>query len=249
MKEDDPMIVNPSLVCGVDLGSSNTLSYIAWLDINSKQIVLDCYIPDPILAPLPASLTTGQAPILIGFDCPQSLPEPPSTVRRADKLANTPTRVLPTSLEQLTGENSKKFVYKELIKLGTTLFWNAYIQQIAAIYGLHGNQSIMSNHITLFETYPRFIIKTLFSLKDREIPSKRKQPFLYITKIWSLITSRGYSCSSVIHPSVDQVDAVLCAIAAERLYLKETNQNHIVGTPCKPDNHSQILREGYIIGS
>ena len=170
-------------------------------------------------------------------------------MRVADKQANTPTRILPTSLDQLTGENSNKFVYKELIKLGTTLFWNAYIKQMATIYGIHGNRSLVNTSTTLVETYPRFVIKTLFSLKDREIPSKRKQPFLYITKIWSLIKSSGYFCSSVIHPSVDQVDAVLCAIAAERLYQKHTNPDHIVGTPCVPDYNAQILRAGYIIGS
>ena len=88
-------------VCGVDLGSFKTPSYVAWLE--GKEFYFDSYLPikERPFPPLPSGLNI---PSYIAFDGPQSLPIVGNKRRICDKLANTPTRILPSNRKELIDE-------------------------------------------------------------------------------------------------------------------------------------------------
>jgi hypothetical protein len=69
-------------VCGVDTGSMNTLSYIAWL--HDGQFHLDLYLPT-IEKPMPHVPAGWEQPCFMSFDAPQGLPALGGTLRAADR--------------------------------------------------------------------------------------------------------------------------------------------------------------------
>ena len=162
-------------VCGVDLGSFKTPSYVAWLE--GKEFHFDLYLAskDKPFPPLPSGLSI---PTHIAFDGPQSLPAIGNKRRECDKGAKTPTRVLPSNREELKSWK----MYRRLIECGIEIFWGVYSSNLAAIAGLNDNSK---SELLIFETYPRYIIKRLWS--GESIPSKSKAPLKYIRKFSLLL--------------------------------------------------------------
>ena len=225
-----------SLVCGVDVGSLRSLSYIAWLQ--EQRFVLDLYIPS-IETPLPSPPFGHEQPEYIGFDVPQGLPEVGCARRVADEKANTPTRKLPGSREEL----HNWLLYKGLIEAGVDMFWAIYSQGLASIAGLASSATAAT---TVFETYPRYVIKCLWP--GMHIPSKRQSPLKYVDIVWGRIQAAGYSCDGVVRPAVDHVDAMLCALAAEAHLKRGGSLEGAAGIAPALDIEDRVLREGYIIG-
>jgi hypothetical protein len=222
-------------VCGVDVGSLRTLSYVAWL--KDRQFVLDLYIPS-VEDPLPQPPEGWSQPAYIAFDAPQGLATPGCKRRKADKGAKTPTSTLPADRKELAGWK----LYKGLIEAGVTIFWAVYVQELASVMGL---EPVAGCPITVLETYPRYVITRLWP--GLEIPSKRKKPLKYVDTVWDRLQEFGYSCTSVLRPAVDHVDAMLCAIAAEACLMADGLPEGTVGSNPTLDTDARVLREGYIV--
>lgn len=240
------------LVAGIDTsGASGTKNYsiIAWLDTNTQTFTLDAYSPTQS-NPLPISLH-GSPPRFIGFDSPQSLPISGKTRRNCDEKAKTPTSVLPSSRAALS--NIK--LYKGLIVTGIDIFWNSYTNQTANIYGLTQTNEVKP---TIFETYPRYVIRKWLSEQlinknliiefNDIITNKRDNPMRYVDFVWSGLRNLGYISPGIEKPSVDQLDAMLCAVVAHHL---SVTPNYLlantVGKQPSLDLKGRVLREGYIV--
>jgi predicted nuclease with RNAse H fold len=203
-------------VCGIDVGSLRTPAAVAWLD--RGRFVLDAYVPSAE-RPLPEP-PGGMPPAdCFALDAPQSLPERGSTRRAADREARTPTSVLPDRLADVPAMRA----YGPFVEAGLAIFWAA-----------HGRG------LPVVETYPRFVIRTLWP--ELKIPSKRKEPKRYVAELWSLVRALGYSSRP---PGSDhEIDAMLCAVAAEAFAAGTHRQ---VGAPLAVDEAEGVLREGYIV--
>ncbi len=224
-------------VCGVDLGSFKTPSYVAWLE--GKEFHFDLYLAskDKPFPPLPSGISI---PTHIAFDGPQSLPEIGNKRRECDKLANTPTRVLPSNRKELKTWK----MYKQLIECGIEIFWNVYRNNLAAIAGLNDKSR---SKLVIMETYPRYIIKRLWAKES--IPSKSKAPVEYVRKFSALIKKNGYRFDKNKVVSHDYVDAMLCAIVAKDFNESRGTSAGKVGNPPVVDNARKIIREGFIYSS
>jgi predicted nuclease with RNAse H fold len=235
-----------ALVCGVDCGSAKTPSYVAWLDTSSKEFVLDAYIPQFRINEVLPSFHHG-VPSHIGLDCPQGLTVPGSgRIRRlSDQFAKTPTRRMALTRAEL---ETAKLYGVPIVRLGIDLFWTIHLTKQATIYGLDGAEMNLQADpkTTVFETYPRFALETLFGLKPsiKHIPSKRNDAESYVQKVWGLIRELGYRCPSAGRLTNDDVDAMLCAIAAEQL---SEGRHYQVGDGPTVDDEGEVLREGYIV--
>jgi predicted nuclease with RNAse H fold len=117
-----------SLLCGIDLGSFRSPSYVAWLE--DEQFLLDDYLASPG-QPLPPS-PGGWPPSFTGIDAPQGLPRTGERSRRADLQANAPTKVLPRTRAELAGWR----LYRPFVEAGIELFWSIHEREIASILGL-----------------------------------------------------------------------------------------------------------------
>lgn len=223
------------VVCGIDCGTLRSPSWVAWLD--DSQFYLDSYVPTES-APLPALTFLPGDVRCMAIDAPQGLPASGATVREADRDANTPTRRLPQDREAL----ARWTAYRGLIEAGISVFWWVFEQRLAAIPGLSEE---MGATMSVVETYPRYMLRRLWP--DLVIPSKRRDPIAYVDALYPRIQKRGYVCRSVIRPSVDQVDAMLCALAAERVVRAGGLPSGTVGAPPVADTDARVLREGYIV--
>ena len=221
-------------VCGIDLGSFKSPSYIAWLQ--DKHFLFDIYIPSKE-APLPKLNLDISYSTHFAIDGPQSLPVIENKRRECDRLANTPTSILPKNRHEL----STWKMYKQLIECGIEVFWSAHKNGFASIGGTEESNSELP---IIIETYPRYIIKRLWD--KHTIPSKRKAPIEYVNNYISLIKSLGYSFDETKIWAPDYIDAMLCAIAAEDYLLSNGNCLGKVGIPPILDEGNQIFREGYI---
>ncbi|HSS47662.1 MAG TPA: DUF429 domain-containing protein [Thermoanaerobaculia bacterium] len=221
------------LVCGIDLGSFNTPSYVAWLE--DGQLALDSYRATRE-EPLPVSLG-GWPPAFTGIDGPQSLPALGAGRRReADRLAKTPTSILPRTRTELAGWR----LYRPFVETGIEIFWSLHEQELASILGL---VPVPGAETVVFETYPRYVLLQLWGTRP---PSKRREPAAYVDFVWSRLREAGYSCDDeVIRP--DHVDAMLCALAAEACLLDDELPAGTVGLPPVVDPAERVLREGFIV--
>jgi predicted nuclease with RNAse H fold/nitroimidazol reductase NimA-like FMN-containing flavoprotein (pyridoxamine 5'-phosphate oxidase superfamily) len=201
-------------VCGVDVGSLRTHADVAWLD--RGRFIFDRYIPSEA-EPLPVPPAGLPAVGCFALDAPQSLPAGGANRRVADRDANTPTRVLPARRNEVA-----RFM-PEFVEAGLTIFWAAHNRALPVV-----------------ETYPRFVIRTLWP--ELAIPSKRKEPRRYVGELWPRIRALGYT--SRAPATHDEIDAMLCALAAEA-YLAGTHLQ--VGAPLVADAEDAVLREGYIV--
>ena len=226
---------NPTgAVSGVDAGSLSTPSYVAWLW--KRHFLLDIYIPS-VRNPLPQPPADWPAPVYIAFDIPQGLPTPGRPRRKSDEQANTPTRKMPTSRKEL----GQWRLYRGFIEAGVEIFWAIYAGRLGSIAGLSPAAGLPN----VVETYPRYVIARLWP--ELRLPSKSHAPLEYIDAVWTRIRQAGYSCASVIRPTVDQVDAMVCALAAEACMQDGGLPQGIVGCPPIVDPVDRVLREGYIV--
>ena len=226
-----------SCVCGIDVGSLKTPSFVAWCNAAEKRFYLDQYIPSHI-EPLPKQPPGWGEPACIGFDAPQGLPAPGEKVRLADKEAKTPTKVLPADRTEL--ENWK--LYRGLIQAGVEIFWSVYRWKSVCIPGLEQD---CNGKTVVFETYPRYVIKRLWP--GFKIPSKRKNPLAYISEIYQRILGLGFSYPGAQILTHDQVDSMLCALAAYHFHDRDELPGGTVGKPPYVDQRCSVLREGLIV--
>jgi hypothetical protein len=222
-----------SLLCGIDLGSFRSPSYVAWLE--DGLFVLDEYLASPA-RPLPPAPGGGWPPAFTGIDGPQGLPGPGERSRRADLQAKTPTKVLPRTRAELGSWQ----LYRPFIEAGVELFWSIHERELASILGL---VPIPGDEGTVFETYPRYVLLQLWGERP---PPKRREPAAYVDFVWSRLREAGYSCDGpVTRP--DHVDAMLCALAAEACLHADSLPAGTVGLPPVADVGERVLREGFIV--
>jgi len=117
-----------SLVCGIDLGSFRTPSYVAWME--DGEIVLDTYVAS-VEEPLPPP-PGGFPAAFTAIDGPQGLPVPGQRTRRCDREAGVPTKSLPTDRAEL----AMWPLYRPFLTAGVELFWSVYEQERASVLGL-----------------------------------------------------------------------------------------------------------------
>jgi len=221
-----------SLLCGIDLGSFRTPSYVAWLE--DEQFLLDEYLasPDQPLPPSPG----GWPPAFTGIDAPQGLPRTGERSRRADLQANAPTKVLPRNRAELAGWR----LYRPFVEAGIEIFWSIHEREIASILGL---VPVPDGEGLVFETYPRYVLLQLWGERP---PSKRREPAAYVDFVWSRLRDAGYLCDGpVTRP--DHVDAMLCALAAEACLRADGLPAGTVGQTPVVDRAERVLREGFIV--
>ncbi|MYA34269.1 MAG: DUF429 domain-containing protein [Gemmatimonadales bacterium] len=223
------------LVSGIDTGSFSSPSYVAWLQ--NRTFVLDLYQPSPDRL-LPETPFADLAVSAYALDAPQGLAEPGRKRRHADEQAQTPTRVLPRDRNALPEWK----LYRGLIEAGLDIFWGIQERGVGCVVGLDCS---LPKIPFVMETYPRYVLRRLFPAV--RIPSKRKEGAEYARVFWSKLRNLGYRCESVRTPSVDQVDAMLCAIAAESLVSQTGLPAGTVGEPPRLDRPGRVIREGYIV--
>lgn len=223
-----------TIVCGVDCSTLTRPNWVAWLE--DRTFTLDAYVPSRG-APLPALTVKPGRVACVAFDAPQGLPLPGEAVREADRLARTPTRRLPSNRRELDMWRP----CRGLIEAGISIFWWCYETSRAAIPGLPEG----SANTTIVETYPRHIIRRLWP--DMRIPSKRNDTLAYVDAVYSGIQKLGYLCRSVIRPTTDQVDAMLCALAARAFVNANGLPDGTVGSAPVVDDTGTVLREGFIV--
>ncbi|MEX2211210.1 MAG: DUF429 domain-containing protein [Gaiellaceae bacterium] len=213
-----------TLVCGVDVGSFQTPAYVAWLD--GLVFESEAYLPSAE-QPLPRRYE----PTAYALDAPQSLPRLGRSRRSADVGAKTPTSVLPTSRAGIAAMP----IYRQFVEAGVEIFWSAQRSGLGAVPGLGGSGPV------LLETYPRFVIRSLWP-DLRPIPSKRKASRDYIDALWPRIRDLGLSGPEPRRH--DEIDALLCALAAKAW---TEDQAVLVGEPPELDEDEGVLREGFIV--
>ena len=213
-------------VCGVDVGSLRTPSAVAWL--HDDELSFGAYVPSAS-RPLPEP-PSGVAPACFALDAPQGLPVAGEQRRAADRLANTPTRVLPSRREDVQAMRA----FGALVDAGVTIFWEALDRGLASLDRHSAAPAIV-------ETYPRFVIRTLWP--HLRIPSKRKEPRRYVAELWPRIAELGYGAAAP--PAThDEVDAALCALAAQAWQRGAAVE---VGLAPIVDAAGRVLREGFIV--
>jgi predicted nuclease with RNAse H fold len=213
-----------TLVCGIDVGSFRTPSFVAWLEDGSFE--LDAYAPS-LEQPLPP----GRTPAAYALDAPQGLPAPGRSRRVADRKANTPTRILPRTREEVADMTA----FAPFVEAGLGMFWEAQRGGLAAVPGCRGSGP------ALLETYPRLVIRRLWPELAR-IPSKRKEPRRYVEELWLRLQQLGLEGPAPGRH--DHVDALLCAVAG-RSWLDGRAVE--VGEAPEPDQRGRVFREGFIV--
>lgn len=128
-----------------------------------------------------------------------------------------------------------------LIEAGLEIFWSVQSHGLGWVLGLAAPGPIP----VVCETYPRYVIKRRWA-DLRPIPSKRKEPLAYVDAVWGRLSKEGYGCPSLVRPTVDQVDAMLCALAAEACLGAKGMPAGTVGAKPVVDARGRVLREGYI---
>jgi len=221
-----------SLVCGIDLGSFRTPSYVAWME--DGEIVLDSYVAS-VEEPLPPP-PGGFPAAFTAIDGPQGLPVPGQRTRRCDREAGVPTKSLPANRAELAVWP----LYHPFLTAGVELFWSAYEQERASVLGL----VLIPDTGVVCETYPRYVARRLWP--DLKLPSKRRDPSSYLDVIWSRLREAGYTCAGDISRP-DHVDAILCALAAEACLLADGLPGGTVGDPPTADPAERVLREGFLV--
>jgi hypothetical protein len=227
---------DPVSVLGIDTGSYHTPSYVVWLQ--GDQIWYDQYRPGPgSWLPLPPSGVS--TPVCIAIDAPQGLPlltaDPP--IRPCDRDAATPTKRLPRTRDQLSSWR----LYRPLIEVGIDLFWWCHTSPQHTVFGCGPRTSTV-----VCESYPRYILKRLSA--NSRIPSKRREPISYSEFVIDTIRARGLESGPVVRPTVDQCDALLCAVAARALCESGNDlPAGTVGTPPVVDEEARVLRDGFIV--
>lgn len=223
--------MNTIRVLGIDAGSFNTPSWLAFLEGDLFTLSMTTIRPDR----LDLSWLDSREVAAVAVDAPQGLPARGRTVRVADKAAGTPTRRLPrhrAEMERERYDSGTQIMYAQLIRLGVDFFWH------------HQSRVYSSGEFDgkVAETYPRAVLSLLTGMRD--LPSKRSDAFAYCSLVMGTLVRLGLRCPGVEIPSVDQADAMLCAYAA-RCALEGNME--LVGEAPILDDKDRVLREGYIV--
>jgi hypothetical protein len=120
------------------------------------------------------------------------------------------------------------------VEAALTIFWEAHTRTLARIPGLAGAGP------ALLETYPRFTIRSLWPALA--IPSKRREPRRYVDELWPRL--QGLGLDGPAPTRHDEVDALLCAIAASAWLERRAVE---VGEPPELDAPGSVVREGFIV--
>jgi hypothetical protein len=222
------------VVCGIDAGTLKSLSYVAWL--RGSEFLLTTYRPTAGV-PLPQTPPGWAAPAAYALDLPQGLPAPGEKRRKADAEAATPTSVLPSTRAALMDWK----LHRGFIEAGVEMYWRIHSAGLGRIAGLGGPAD---ERPLVAETYPRYVLKRKWP--DFAIPSKRKAPESYTNKVWSLLQAEGFR-SQPEPTRPDDVDAMLCALAARACLEHGGKPQGTVGAAPYTDNEERIVREGYIV--
>ncbi|HVB09124.1 MAG TPA: DUF429 domain-containing protein [Bacillota bacterium] len=231
---DGPRRGLAGFLCGIDVGSLRTPSYVAWL--REGEFTLDMYVPSE-RRPLPAPPAGWPAVDCVALDAPQGLPTPGEKNRHCDRAAGTPTNSLPGSRPEM----AERRLYAGLVEAGVSIFWWVHTRGLGRIAGF---SEVRDPPPVVCETYPRFVLRRLGLT---EIPSKRKTPVAYVDAAWGLLRDLGYRCPSVVRPCDHQVDAMLCAVAAEAWHNASDPYQRTVGVPPIADVVERLIYEGYIV--
>lgn len=230
-----------ALVCGIDLGSASTPSYVCWLD--GEDLAFDLYRATEHV-PLP-SAPDGRAVAAYALDGPQGLPEDPGdggrSARVADRAARTPTQSLPTSPAGLR----ELRLYGPFVRNSVAIFWRMHVTGTAALLG---SRDGADGAAAVCETWPRLVLRRLLG-DGVAIPSKRREPEAYARLAWRAVRAQGLRAPGVAVPTVDQVDAALCALAALAVARERAGGAAVerLGRAPRPDPTAGFLREGYIV--
>jgi len=219
-----------SRVLGIDAGGLGNPSWLAFLE-DGGRVTLSQHVFTLDAVGLPW-LDSGDVSC-VAVDAPQGLPYPGNKRRECDAVANTPTRLLPCSRAELEAGRTaegKEFAYIGPVRTGVAVFWAA--RDVA--FGL-------AEKATLVETYPNVVFRRL---AGRRPPPKSKRSFDYCCAVTSLMQREGVSCPGVEIPSVDQCDAILCALAAQTFV---EGRAEALGLPPVIDQHENLIREGLIM--
>ena len=222
--------------CGIDVGSLRTPSYVAWL--RQGEFRLDMYLAGE-RAPLPPPPPGWRTADCVALDAPQGLAIPGERQRHCDRAAGTPTNRLPTSRAGM----AEARLYAGLVEAGVNIFWWVHERHLGHVAGF---SEVRSGPPTVCETYPRFVLRRL-GVDRARIPSKRQAPLDYVDMAWGLLRDLGYRCPSVDRPTVDHVDAMLCAVAAAAWWNASDPLRCAVGSPPIADVVGRVIYEGYIV--
>ncbi len=217
-----------SRVLGIDAGGLGNPSWLAFLDADSVTLTQHIFTLDSLALPWLEDDVS-----CLTIDAPQGLPSPGDKRRNCDKMANTPTRRLPSSraeMEAGRSDDDKEFAYIGPVRAGVALFW----ANRESLFGLVQQPK-------LAETYPNLVFRSLIG---RRPPPKTKKAYDYCVAVAGIMRREQISCPGVELPSADQCDAILCALAARAF---EANRTECLGLPPVVDEGEQLLREGFIV--
>jgi len=218
-----------SRVLGIDAGGPGKSSYLAFLQDDRITFSQCVFGEDETDLPWLRDDDMGR----IAIDAPQGLPRAGEKRRAADAAAHTPTGRLPATRGEMARgitDDGKRLVYIGLVRTGVEVFW----ANCRYVFGL-------ASQPRLVETYPRAVFRALISPRP---PSKRNDPYSYCDAVAELMRCLGLSCPGVEIPSVDQCDAVLCALAARAVVEGRAER---LGRKPVIRKRDQVLREGYIV--
>lgn len=237
-----------ALVCGIDLGSARTVSYVAWLD--GARLRFDVYRVTPA-SPLPPVPQRGPV-AAYALDGPQGLPDDPGDGRRsaraADRAAHTPTQSLPTTADGLRD----LVLYGPFVRNAVALFWQLHTGRSVRLLGLADAMNASPRLPVVCETWPRLVLRRLVG-DAVPLPSKRREPEAYVRLVWQRLRALGLDAPGVLAPSVDQADAALCALAARAVAAWAEGLDRAppgferLGRPPRADRAAGFVREGYIV--
>lgn len=233
----------PPLVCGIDLGSRSTLSYVAWLDGN--RLVFDVYQAS---AERPLPEPPGQRRVAAyAIDAPQGLPAAAAggrSRRVADAEAHTPTQSLPTDRAGLLALR----LYGGLVRTGVEVFWSIHTRGLGHIVGSDEPAAPADDRPLVGETWPRLVLRRLRASARGE-PPKRREPEAYARLVWQVVRATGLHAASVRTPAVDHAEAALAALAARALAdaARRDSLPFHLGIAPQADAHEGLLREGFIV--
>jgi catechol 2,3-dioxygenase-like lactoylglutathione lyase family enzyme len=136
--------------------------------------------------------------------------------------------VLPADLEALQTWR----LYRGPIEAGLVLF------AALRVSGL-GIPGLTEGVPAAIETYPQAVARRLWP--EHPLPVKRRDPVGFAAEVARRLRSAGHR-SEVASVTVDQADAMLCAIAAEAWV---EGRADLLGAP--PEYDGSVLREGFIV--
>ncbi len=218
-----------SRVLGIDAGGLGEPSWLAFLE--GDRITLSQCVFSEDATDLPWLRDDDM--LCVAIDAPQGLARPGEKRRAADAAALPPVGRLPANRAEMAkgmAADGTRLVYIRLVRTGVEVFWT----NREYVLGL-------TRKPRLVETYPRAVFRALLGCYP---PSKRNEPYDFCVAVTKIMCRLRLSCPGVEIPSVDQCDAVLCALAARAFVAGRAER---LGRKPVIRKRDQVLREGYIV--